>query len=339
MNICGNCFNDLELKKFIEAASSINGKCDYCNEINTNVLDLVELLDFFSEFLEIFEKDISGIPLINLLDQDWKLFSNKSIANKILIDVFSAITVNIPSPETSISYVFEVKSSISYWIALKKELKWEKRFLTNVQSMEDFGWETFFNEQIPLPEGEVLFRARIHKLDSQKVLSTDELGCPKKENVLSGRANPQGIPYLYLSRNVNTTFYETRVTYLDEVSVGSFRIKPDEKIVLVDFTASGSVFLNMGYIVNFAKGKILKKHISDDLSLPIRRYDSELEYIPTQFICEYIRYITNAGGIIFKSSLHEGGTNVVLFNENQVECFEVKKYRITNIDIVATPEA
>lgn len=79
----------------------------------------------------------------------------------------------------------------------------------------------------------------------------------------------------------------------------------------------------------------MRKIISADLSIPLRRYDSEIEYIPTQFICEFIRNFTGADGILFNSSLHNGGKNVVLFGQDKVECISVKMYRITKVDIEA----
>ncbi len=126
-----------------------------------------------------------------------------------------------------------------------------------------------------------------------------------------------------------------RATYLDEVSIGTFKVKEGKEIILVDFNEDASVFSKVDKIVEYTKSMLLKKSISKDLSKPIRRYDSELEYIPTQFICEYIRYITDKKGIIFNSSLHNGGKNIVLFEQDKVERINVDLHCITNVDISA----
>lgn len=81
------------------------------------------------------------------------------------------------------------------------------------------------------------------------------------------------------------------------------------------------------------KGKLLRDRISEDLSKPMRRYDSELEYIPTQFICEYIKVFTDAQGIRFKSSLNKKGNNVVLFDQNLMTCTSVKKVKINSVNL------
>ena len=104
-------------------------------------------------------------------------------------------------------------------------------------------------------------------------------------------------------------------------------------IDIVDFTEVASAFLGSGNLAEYTKRIQLKRLISKDLSKPIRRYDSDIEYIPTQFICEYIRYIIGADGILFNSSLDLEGKNIVLFNQDKIECINVKKHIISNLDI------
>jgi hypothetical protein len=77
----------------------------------------------------------------------------------------------------------------------------------------------------------------------------------------------------------------------------------------------------------------LRDRISIDLSKPMRRYDSEIEYIPTQFICEFIKVYTGAGGIRFRSSLHPEGKNIVLFDDNKVTCVTVEKIKIQSLKL------
>ena len=64
-------------------------------------------------------------------------------------------------------------------------------------------------------------------------------------------------------------------------------------------------------------------------------YDSELDYIPTQFICEFIKIFTNVQGIKFRSSLHNTGSNLVLFNQETMKCRSVKKVQISKVNIKA----
>lgn len=334
MKVCTNCFNDIELKEFIKLNSSEKGRCDYCsNEIDSEILGMEKLFFFFSEFFGIFKEDKDGVNLVEILNDDWNFFSGNDVAYSILSDILSYVDSSIVSPEQTVSYIEEIIENFSYWEELKLKLKWESRFLTNTDPLFELGWDSFFNKTSTFPSGDELYRARIHPEGEQKTFDLEDMGCPSKEKVNSGRANPQGIPYLYLSKTLKTTLYETRAAYLDEISIGKFRIKEDQQIVLVDFTEDVSSFLNFENIIDYTKSVLLKKKISIDLSKPIRRYDSELEYIPTQFICEFIRYITGADGILFNSSLHGDGKNIVLFNEDKVKCISVQKHHVTKVSI------
>ncbi|MCD4796212.1 MAG: RES family NAD+ phosphorylase [Candidatus Cloacimonetes bacterium] len=338
MKVCPNCFNDSELKSYIETISTENGKCDYCNLGTDSVLlGIVELKDFFAEFLGIFKEDSDGERLVEIINNDWNLFSVNVTDNKLLSDLLSAIDSSISDPFQKVKYIDDITYCTSYWEKLKFNLKWNRRYLTDLEELFEIGWGSFFNEECTLSYDQELYRARIHKNADQHTFPLDKMKCPRKEEATSGRANPQGIPYLYLSKNPETTLYETRATHLDEISVGKFKIKENEEVVLVDFTEEISAYNNIGNILEYTKSILLKKDISIELSKPIRRYDSELEYIPTQFICEFIRYNSKANfkadGILFNSSLHLGGKNIVLFEQDKVECISVEKYRITNIDI------
>lgn len=337
MKVCVHCFNDLELQQFIKVNSTEKGKCDYCSDgLNSELIEIGELLDFFAEFIGIFKYDSQGASLVNLIQTDWNLFSDKIVSNNILSDILLALNSSL-SPYITVSYINEIAECTSYWEELKEDIKWEKRFLTNTDILEDLGWIDFFKQTIEWPNSESLYRARLHYSGNQTEFLIEDMGFPDKYKVPAGRANPQGISYLYLSKNIETVLYEVRSTFLDEVSVGTFKIKNDSKIVLVDFTEKASAFSKVDEIIEFTKSMLLKRYISFDLSKPIRRYDSEIEYIPTQFICEYIRYISDADGILFNSSLHNGGKNIVLFKQDKVECVKVNMYRVSEVDIRAIP--
>jgi len=336
MKVCAYCFNDEELKQYIITNSHEKGKCDYCSEgISTELIEVGELLDFFAEYIGIFKKDATGISLTELIQKDWNLFSGEAECKDILSDILLALNGAIINPQDKVSYVNEIVESTLYWEILKEDIKWKKRFLPDINEIIELGWDSYFKKTVKLSKTEPLYRARLHYSGDQKEFKVTDMGCPDKIKASAGRANPEGIPYLYLSKNTDTTLYEIRATFLDEISIGSFKIKDNSEIILVDFTESANAFKNVGQIIDYTKSIFLRKAISADLSLPIRRYDSEIEYIPTQFICEFIRIFTGADGILFNSSLHIGGKNIVLFNQDKVECVSVEMHRITKVVIEA----
>lgn len=339
MKVCVHCFNDLEIKQFIVSNSNEKGKCDYCEDGSSTVLiEIGELLDFFAEFIKIFKYSATGIPLAQKIQKEWNLFSGEATCNNILSDILLALKSPIINSDITVDYTDDIIECSSYWDTLKEEIKWEKRFLTNIDKLEELGWVRHLSQTVRLSETKPLFRARLHYIDNKEEITIANMGCPDKLLVPAGRANPLGIPYLYLSKDIETSLYEVRASFLDEVSVGTFQIKDHSSVTLVDFTESASAFSNVDEIVEYTKRMLLKRYISTDLSKPIRRYDSEIEYIPTQFICEYIRYINNKDdqiidGIVFNSSLHSGGENVVLFEQEKVECVSVALHQITKVEI------
>ncbi len=331
--VCPNCFKDLELQSYIESSTTKHGNCIYCSSSEVELLDLEELLDFFAEFVELFKKDPNGIPLIEIIQKDWLFFTNRMAGTKLLSDILATLNGTLKHPNTEVSYLQDITDNISYWEQLKNDIKWNRRYLSKLSDIEDLGWDKHFYEVTHISPNETLYRARIHYEENGSPFPVDKMGAPPNDKVGEGRANPMGIPYLYLSKSKHTTLYETRALLHDEISIGEFKVKKGSKVSLVDFTEKSGAFMGAGFLMNHAKRILLKKLISKDLSKPIRRYDSIIEYVPTQFICEYLRYIIQADGIIFESSLHPDGQNIVLFSQDKVECTNVEKVLVTALDI------
>jgi hypothetical protein len=166
-------------KQFIISESNEKGRCDYCSEgINTELLEVGELLDFFSEFISIFkiQPTEQGIPLVKLIQKDWNLFSCEQSANDILSDLLLAFPSLIKNPHENVYYIDEIVESYSYWNTLKEELKWNLRFLTDVDKLIDLGWDSFFTKSAELTNDFPLFRARVHLNGEKNPYNSDELG-------------------------------------------------------------------------------------------------------------------------------------------------------------------
>lgn len=337
MKVCENCFEDDELKGFISSNSLEKCTCEYCDTQDAEFINFNELADFFTGFLGLFKSDKNGKPLYLIIREDWKLFSKK-VDKKLLNDILNEIKIDVKSHNQNVKYISNVYRSSSYWEQLKETIKWKSRFLTNIDQIKELHWDLFFEDaKINVDSTSKFYRARMHGNGQEETFDTKEMGHPlSRSKVSEGRANPQGIPFLYLSQSIKTTLYETRASYLDEISVGTFTIKDGVDLNLIDFTNVPSAFaLNEqdSPLEDLVAGILLKKRISKELSKPLRRHDSNIEYIPTQFICEYIRYITGSDGIIFESSLHIGGINIVLFDQNKVECKNVESVVVSEVII------
>jgi len=333
MLVCKNCFSDKELKAFIESFGK-TGLCDVCKSENISVLELSELLDFFQEFLENFRRSDSGIPLKSKIQENWSFFSSLDSASKILNAAIGKINTDIESSNDLVDYKIDIVDNYTYWDILKEKLKWERRFLPDLEFIQDLGWDGFFNTQFELNSTNKLYRARVHHQSGQKAYDPADMMCPDPNISKGGRANPSGIPFLYLSDDENTVLYEVRASYLDELSIGEFSLKKG-KVKIVDFTED-TVLFQPNQVSGTIKSRLLRDRISRDLSKPMRRYDTEIEYIPTQFICEFIKIFTGASGIRFTSSLHPEGNNVVIFDQDIMECTKVTLKKVSLVNLGST---
>lgn len=334
MEVCPNCFADKELKGFI-ITSTIIGTCKVCDSSNVPLMDITELLDFFQELIDNFLTSDKGESLKAKIQGNWSFFASHSTATKILNEVLPKLSTDILSSEDLVDYTNDIAENYMYWEVLKEELKWSKRFLSNIGYLEELGWDGFFNTQYELKLGDELFRARVHHQSGLPSYKSNEMMCPEPHLVGGGRANSLGIPYLYLSDNPETVLYEVRASYLDELSIATFHLKEEcAPVKIVDFTEDTPLF-QPTKIKETIKARLLREMISRDLSKPMRRYDSEIEYIPTQFICEYIKVYTGASGIRFSSSLHPTGKNVVMFDQELMRCKEVVLKKVIRLNLKA----
>lgn len=335
MNICANCFADQELRAFISSYTN-KGNCPTCSTKDIPVIDVSELLDFFQELVDNFEVVGSGESLKNKIQGNWSFFVNHQVAEKILNHLLPKLKTAIGNANSPVDYIQEIKDNHGYWETLKEELKWSNRFLSNLGQLLELGWDGFFNTQYRLTPSTELFRARVHHQSGSSALSNTDMFCPHPHIANGGCANPMGIPYLYLCDNMETVLYEVRASYLDELSIATFRLKKDlRNNIIVDFTEDTPLF-QPELIRETIMAKLLRDRISQDLSKPMRRYDSEIEYIPTQFICEFIRTYTGASGIRFSSSLHPQGKNIVIFDQDLMECASVILHQVTTVNLEST---
>lgn len=336
MQVCKNCFSDKELSAFIESSGN-TGDCDICDSKNIAVIELTELLDFFQEFLENFQRSNTGVPLKSKIQESWSFFSSLDAASKILNAVIGKINIEIENSNDLVDYKNEIVSNYSYWNELKEILKTERRYITDIEKIEELRWDGFFNTQYELTPDVKLYRARVHHKSGNEVYNTLEMMCPPPTLTKGGRANPAGIPFLYLSDNPDTVLYEVRASYLDELSIGEFHLIREKKAIrIVDFTEDTPLFQPDQKIETTIKSRLLRDLISRDLSKPMRRYDTEVDYIPTQFICEFIKIYTGASGIRFSSSLHPEGNNVVIFDQDIMECTKVTLKKVSLVNLGST---
>ena len=70
--------------------------------------------------------------------------------------------------------------------------------------------------------------------------------------------------------------------------------------------------------------------IGSEIAKPLRRHDSALDYLPTQYISDFIKS-EGFAGIEYKSTMCKDGINFAIFDEKLFECVETKSYDINEL--------
>src|SRR5665647_1632065 len=104
-----------------------------------------------------------------------------------------------------------------------------------------------------------------------------------------GRANPKGIPYLYLATDANTSMAEMRPHVGEYISSAAFHINHDA--MLVDCYSVKKYYQYFECIFNPPTSQeditnAVWSRINDAFTKPIKNADSTSDYAPTQVLSE-----------------------------------------------------
>jgi hypothetical protein len=186
--------------------------------------------------------------------------------------------------------------------------------------------------------GKVYYRARRikpenirHHDDYQSKFygfNKEECLAPPSNQAKAGRANPKNIAYLYFAEDEYTALAEVRPSRKDYISIAEIVTNSDLKLFSFRFVEK-----------NISSENYLKRimsWLSYSFALPVDNED-EIEYLPTQYLAEYIK---NRGfdGIKYDSSLAEDGINVALFDQTKAEAISSKVYQVQSVLYMAARE-
>ncbi len=142
-----------------------------------------------------------------------------------------------------------------------------------------------------------------------------------------GRANPKGIPYLYVAEDAKTAMSEVRPSLGETISVGE--LNPTKELNIIDFSIHKGKFL----VLNPSQEDINEavwRDMDKAFSIPVRNDDFNSEYVPTQVIAEFIKSL-GYDGIAYKSSLAEG-KNIALFDLNSATILKRTIFKLSKIN-------
>lgn len=262
--------------------------------------------------MNIYEPNPEGKPLVAWFKIDWAMFDLERMddarSNELLAEILNDKEIVkrtfAPSPR------FESDTLIR-WEQLRDELMYGNRYFPNVQI--DQGRLEQLLPFLPAKDmPSTWYRARICEEDNS--FKIEEMGPPPKRIASHGRANPPGIPYLYLASSAETAVSEVRPHTGERVCVARFIIPTDSKLVdlrnprqlvspieLGDETEIGKLRSDVGFL----------ERLGEELTRPVLPQGAAIDYVPSQFLCEFIKKC-GYDGVVYRSAIGDG-INLALF--------------------------
>lgn len=332
---CPRCFDDRGLEKqVIPTFSNHTGTCSYCESENVSLVTPGLLRDVFETLLSIYAEDASGITFAECLKQDWELFSHPRMdvanASILLFDILDEpeIIRKKFSPKNPAN-----QNGVDLWVSFKNELMNMNRFFPKNKMDEDLLGKLLNHLVIdPSEESEDWYRARIQ--ESSTPYAIEHMGAPPKNLASQGRANPAGIPYLYLASEKSTAVSEIRPHTGQLASIASFRLR--ENLQVVDLrnprkTASPFVINNSTEIAKLRSEVGFLTQLGSELSKPVQSNSAAIDYLPTQYLCEFIKTQTY-DGVLYNSSVGEG-INLALFDTHSADATAVLSQTVSRVSV------
>jgi len=365
MIFCEKCFTNPEISSRIKYNSEeeINiilekGDCPLCRNSNVylyNTETRIMLNNIFNPVFEIFitEDDLpKNYPenekkyFIDII-KSWDLF-NPIINEKDITEIIKNISKeylkqkpNILSRKVGILEKMNINaySNIALvktfnWDNFVDELKTKNRFHTNLVNEKVLESYCSYLEK-RYKKGKIFYRGRI--ADNIKGFNIEEMNAPPFELAKAGRVNAEGIRHLYLANDKKTTIHEVRAGAYDVITVGTFELQKD--VLIIDFQQLNNInpFDDELNLLDYAINIEHLQKMNKEMSKTMRRGDRVLDYIPTQYIADYIKSFQDINqnpiysGIEYQSTMNKDGFNMVAFYPNDFKCISVETVSVTDI--------
>lgn len=358
MKFCSHCIADAELRPIIEGLGQMEHSCPLCKKRKAYIYDTEvngELTGYFEQLLEIYTPSAllpDGFPdgekrlLVTELTDRWHLFSDKRTPTEVYHMVKALCgeqydrSPGLFDSPVGIAELGDVEFLRAHsllrtnsWDDFVDSVKRRNRFHTRLIDLSILERYCSFIRKV-YKKGSVFYRGRISSEDG---FPPELMGAPPAEVATPGRANSAGISCLYLASDLDTTIHEIRAGVFDYVSVGRFELKQD--MVIVDLKAIDHISPFMDGC-DFLEHAINKEHLNKinlEIGRTLRRNDSVLDYVPTQYIADFIKSIVyhekpEYAGIEYNSTINRSGQNLAVFNPALFECTEVEVYHITELE-------
>ncbi len=343
---CANCFGDRGLTRHIipkvvadGTGLARSGVCDYCGTADVTTIAPAALSQWFEMVLDCYRPAEAGKSLAILLSEDWRLFDHAAMdeahAKELLADILDDGEIVRQAFAPADPPLHETPQR---WDELRDEMMHRNRwFLDEPIDLERLGE---LLDQLIAPSEEfaqisdLWHRARL--IPGPEPLGLDEMGAPPAHLAGHGRANPAGIRYLYLGSTDRTAVAEVRPHTGELACVATFRIPLIRALDLREPRKTASPFLleNREQMAALLAGLPLLERLGEELTKPVQPRSAPFEYIPSQYLCEFIKK-QGYQGVIYRSSVSDG-INLALFDPNLAEGVSASVARVDRVSVEIT---
>ena len=238
---------------------------------------------------------------------EWNIFSDDICSSQIysiITNISASLYVDSPElfdypvgvPEKYDVNELQQRSILKgkKWEEFVKCIKHDNRFHTSIVNTELLSTYLSYLRKDHKKENAVFYRGRLSASDN--AFPIEEMGAPPEQVAKEGRANSSGISRLYLADSIKTCIHEIRAGAYDIISIGKFVLKED--ITVIDFkqlnlfSPFSGEFDFLGYLIN----KPILQKIDEEMAKAVRAGDNHLDYIPTQYLCDFIKTLEYENG-------------------------------------------
>ncbi len=339
MNCCAACFGDRGLlRSIIPLRATGIGQCDYCETQNVSVVEPGQLSEYFGLLISSYQRDDGGRLLIHWFREDWALFRHPRMDDPRAKDLLAEILDDGEIVRHNfVPMAAPAENRLNEWEKLRDELMYRNRYFPAANI--DLERLELLLSSLVLDSDEVprqWYRARMQSGDSP--IAIVAMGAPPPRIASHGRANPAGIPYLYLGSLPDTAIAEIRPHTGETACVADF-VTP-ETVKLVDLRqprqmVSPFLLEDATDIVRLRADLPFLERLGDELTRPVLPQAAAIDYTPSQYLCEFIKKC-GYDGVVYRSSVSEG-INLALFNPGLAEPGAVSQYLVSRVSVAVRP--
>lgn len=334
MICCTSCFADRHVRDEIGPSHIVEtGVCPVCKTVDAVLFEVTKLSDQFELLYSSYRIAKTGSNFLDLIASDWRIFDEKKVTREKQFELISAaLGKHFPLDLSMAAITVDGQEPLARWDELKTELKEKNRYFFD-RTLIDMGRLSdllAFLLTTDLPK--TWFRGRITETAEGYHLS--EMNAPPSRLASHGRANPPGIPYLYLASKPETTSSEVRPHTGEKICIAEFEVEhPISAVDLRDPKSQVSPFiLSDAMSIAQLRGDLpFVQRLGEELTRPVIPKGAAIDYIPSQFLCEFIKK-EGFDGVVYRSAMSDG-FNFALFDPSRAKALSKKIYSIDSVEV------